>query len=133
MMTAREKAIEAAGLTKDDIATGIAGLWENAWMDPDCRPGPDDVANAVVELIRADIAPHIESALLDRLLSEDAVQAAAKAWFIAESGTEGMWNRLGPKAKNRHYRLARAALTAAVAAALSDIREEASAQSGEGK
>lgn len=66
-MTAREKAIEAAGLTKDDIATGIAGLWENAWMDPDCRPGPDDVANAVVELIRADIAPHIESALLDRI------------------------------------------------------------------
>ena len=70
-------------------------------------------------------APHIESALLDRLLSEDAVQAAAKAWFIAESGTEGMWNRLGPKAKNRHYRLARAALTAAVASV--------AAQSGEGK
>ena len=67
MMTAREKAIEAAGLTKDDIATGIAGLWENAWMDPDCRPGPDDVASAVVELIESDISPHIESALLDRI------------------------------------------------------------------
>ena len=122
-----DKAIES------DIATGIAGLWENAWMDPDCRPGPDDVANAVVELIRADIAPHIESALLDRIEEEDAVQAAAKNRFIAESGTEGMWARLGPREKNTHYRLARAALTAAVAAALSDIREEASAQSGEGQ
>ena len=71
-MTAREKAIEAAGLTKDDIATGIAGLWENAWMDPDCRPGPDDVASAVVELIESDISPHIESALLDRI--EEAVK-----------------------------------------------------------
>ena len=70
MMTAREKAIEAAGLTKDDIATGIAGLWENAWMDPDCRPGPDDVASAVVELIESDISPHIESALLDRVEEE---------------------------------------------------------------
>ena len=66
----REKAIEAAGLTKDDIATGIAGLWENAWMDPDCRPGPDDVASAVVELIESDISPHIESALLDRVEEE---------------------------------------------------------------
>ena len=68
----RPEAIEAAGLTKDDIATGIAGLWENAWMDPDCRPGPDDVASAVVELIESDISPHIESALLDRI--EEAVK-----------------------------------------------------------
>ena len=74
--------------------------------------------------------PHIESALLDRMLSENAVQAAAKAWFIAESGTEGMWDRLGPKAKNAHYRLARAALAAAVAAALSDIREEGGEKRG---
>lgn len=51
----------------DDIATGIAGLWENAWMDPDCRPGPDDVALAVAELIRANIAPLIVKAERDRI------------------------------------------------------------------
>ena len=102
-MTARERAIEAGLKAAEDDPRWKFDIYPTGWAE--------------VEDIVTIAAPFIESALLDRMLSEDAVQSAAKNHFIAESGTEGMWTRLGPRAKNTHYRLARAALTAAVAVA----------------
>ena len=82
--------------------------------EADCRPGPDDVANAVVELIRADIAPHIESALLDRIEEKVKGLEAPEVW------SEPIRHGFGAALKR-------------VSALLSEIREEAAAQSGEGQ